>query len=288
MFVSTIALITAFAASQVSAQASAAALDIVDQGWNNSGFALNTIAGFGLELNATALLTVNYAGGAGVIENGKDYTAAQVSKLPTFNFEPAASATTLGAGRAYTLILADASSLGDPDPQGNYRHYLSNGATATANGTDEFAVSGGTVITAYAGPGPLAGSGTHRYAWMLFVQGSGFKPPSNLSTAGTSPGHWNVSSYVSEAGGLQLVAASFFTVTASGTPTGSVVTTAPATTPVTTRTGSSSPTSTGSGGTIASAPSSATTTSAHSGSSQLMAASVFGAVAGLLAMLTLV
>ncbi|KDE06204.1 hypothetical protein MVLG_03484 [Microbotryum lychnidis-dioicae p1A1 Lamole] len=287
MFISIAAFITAFAASHVSAQASATALDLVDQGWDNSGFALDTLAGFGLELNATALLTVNYAGGAGVIENGKDYTAAQVSKLPTINFEPAASATTLGAGRAYTLILADASSLGDPDKQGNYRHYLSNGATAAANGTDQFAVSGGTVITSYAGPGPLTGSGTHRYAWMLLVQGSDFKAPANLSTAGTSPGHWNVSSYVSEAGGLQLVAASFFTVTASGTPTGSVVTTAPATTPASTHTGSSSPTSTGSGGSTTSAPASATTTSARSGSNQLTATWVFGAVAGLLAMFTL-
>ncbi|SCZ87611.1 BZ3500_MvSof-1268-A1-R1_Chr2-2g05077 [Microbotryum saponariae] len=287
MFISIAAFITAFAASHVSAQASATALDLVDQGWDNSGFGLDTLAGFGLELNATALLTVNYAGGAGVIENGKDYTAAQVSKLPTINFEPAASATTLGAERAYTLILADASSLGDPDKQGNYRHYLSNGATAAANGTDQFAVSGGTVITSYAGPGPLTGSGTHRYAWMLLVQGSGFKAPANLSTAGTSPGHWNVSSYVSEAGGLQLVAASFFTVTASGNPTGSVVTTAPATTPASTRTGSSSPTSTGSGGSTTSAPASATTTSARSGSNQLTATWVFGAVSGLSAMFTL-
>lgn len=141
---------------------------------------------------------------------------------------------------AYTLMLADASSLGDPDqegellsrcfgtrpcsrsPTGNYRHYLANSMTGSG---DSFTPSGGQTITYYAGPGPIEGTGPHRYAWMLFEQPSSFSAPSDLSTEGTSPDHWSVSDYVSQTG-LELVAATFFTVE-NGDPTGSVAETSP-------------------------------------------------------------
>ena len=121
--------------------------------------------GFGVALNSTALLTVTYSGL--IVSNGQPYTAArmfprstlsrnailklvanylEVATLPTFALRSATNATAAAAAR-YTYILADAASLGDPDLEGNYRHFLSNGASA--NGT------GGTVITSYAGPGTL-------------------------------------------------------------------------------------------------------------------------------------
>jgi len=82
---------------------------------------------------------------------------------------------------------------------------------------------GGTAITNYAAPGPIAGTGPHRYAFLMFAQPESFQAPSNLSTAGTPPSHWYVENYVEETG-LQLVAASFFTVS-NGDATGSVAAT---------------------------------------------------------------
>lgn len=60
-------------------------------------------------------------------------------------------------------------------------------------------------------------NGVHRYAWLLFTQPADFTAPASPA-AGAGAGHWNVSSYVEEAG-LTLVAASYFTVV-NGAPSG--------------------------------------------------------------------
>lgn len=63
----------------------------------------------------------------------------------------------------FTLMLADASAVGQADPEGDYRHYLSNSISGGATMDNlTFALGNGTVITSYAGPGPLANSGVHR------------------------------------------------------------------------------------------------------------------------------
>ena len=64
----------------------------------------------------------------------------------------------------------------------------------------------------YAGPGPAAGEGPHRYAWLLFAQPAAFHAPAGLNAPNSAPGHWNVTSYVGTSGLGNLVAASFFTV----------------------------------------------------------------------------
>lgn len=152
-----------------------------------------------------------------------------MSDAPDVYVTPAQdTAAWFNSSSRYTLTLADASALGDPDSEGNYRHFLANSETgaaaAASSGNLTFAPQDGTVITSYAAPGPLSGSGTHRYAWLLFAQPENFSAPEGLSTAGTSPSHWSVKSYVDQTG-LQLVAASFFTVQPNGNPTGSVATT---------------------------------------------------------------
>ena len=102
--------------------------------------------------------------------------------------------------------------LSTPDVEGEYRHYLANDVKIM-NGTDgSLSLSNGTVITYYAGPGPIAGTGAHRYSWLLFQQPESFTPPSNLSTSGVGPSHWDFPAYVAETGLGAPVAAQFFTV----------------------------------------------------------------------------
>lgn len=170
--------------------------------------------GFGIPLKAQALLSVVYP--TGEVQLAKAYSASDVSTQPSISITPTSSAQATFKGPAtFTLMLADANALGNPDPQGNYRHFLENGATfgdPTANGTMALNVGSGTIVTAYAGPGPLPNEGPHRYGWLLFAQPSSFHAPSNLSAAGVAPGHWYLNSYVSGSGLGDLVAASFFTV----------------------------------------------------------------------------
>lgn len=84
---------------------------------------------------------------------------------------------------------------------------MATGATVGANG----ALNPGTVVTQYAGPGPVsltsvaeradrtqaAGEGPHRYAWLLFQQ------PASFNAAATqglnAPGHWQVQQFVQQA-----------------------------------------------------------------------------------------
>ncbi|GAA5958955.1 hypothetical protein JCM3765_000784 [Sporobolomyces pararoseus] len=213
-------------AQSIPATASAEDLALVSAQFANSGFNLTSNAGFGLTLDAKAILSVQY--GFGVVENGQEYSVDQVSEAPEIFVTPAQdTAAWFNSTTKYTLTLADASALGDADPEGNYRHFLANSETGAANSGSNLTFTpaqDGTVITSYAAPGPLSGSGTHRYAWLLFIQPENFQAPQDLSTAGTAPSHWSVSSYVQQTN-LQLVAASFFTVQPNGTPTGSVATT---------------------------------------------------------------
>ncbi|KAH9443753.1 hypothetical protein Pst134EB_026146 [Puccinia striiformis f. sp. tritici] len=168
--------------------------------------------GFGVPLKAQAVLNVTYPTGS--ITLGKAYSADDVKTLPNISVIPS-DPTAFKSPNQFTLLLADANALGNPDKEGNYRHFLQNNATfgdADANGSMALNATSGTVVTAYAGPGPLLNTGQHRYAWMLFTQPSKFSAPLNLSAVGTSPGHWYLASYVNGTGLGDFVAASFFTI----------------------------------------------------------------------------
>jgi len=168
--------------------------------------------GFGIPLKAQAILNVAYPSGA--VSPGRNFSAADVASQPTITIIPS-DANAFKAPNAFTLMLADANALGNPDKDGNYRHFLENGATFGDAGNDgamALNAGSGAVVTAYAGPGPLLNTGAHRYAWLLFAQPSSFHAPSNLSAPGTPPGHWYVNSYASSSGLGDLVAASFFIV----------------------------------------------------------------------------
>ncbi|WAR63278.1 hypothetical protein PtB15_18B361 [Puccinia triticina] len=124
----------------------------------------------------------------GLITLGKSYSSEDVKNLPTITVVPG-DATAFKAPNAFKLMLANANPLGNPDKNGMAMN-----------------VGSGKVLTNYAGPGLLLNTNKYRYTWMLFAS------PTNLSAAGTPPGHWYVNKYVASSGLGDLVAASFFTV----------------------------------------------------------------------------
>ncbi|BGP56618.1 hypothetical protein JCM8202_000196 [Rhodotorula sphaerocarpa] len=284
------------AASAVSAQsvpnaASPLQLAEVSAEYANSGLNDTGNAGFGISLDAKALLNVFLANGE-EIQNGQSYSVDAVNSMPSISVTPSNStASWFNQSAEYTLVLADASSLGDPDPQGNYRHYLANSLTGTAGSGENltFVPEGGNTVTSFAAPGPIAGTGPHRYAWLMFVQPNNFTAPQNLSS-NAGPGHWYVQSYV-QSTGLELVAASFFTVE-NGQPTGSVASTQAvntATLVVSTSTGGSNAAqSTGASGSKTGSQSNPSSTgSPSSGASKSVAVSVGAGLVGLVGFVAL-
>ncbi|GAA6003688.1 hypothetical protein JCM10207_003547 [Rhodosporidiobolus poonsookiae] len=270
----------------IPASADATSLALVDAQYENSGLNDGGNAGFGIDLEAAAILSVVYPS-FGVVENGQTYTVDQVTDAPDVFVTPSEeTATWFNSSSRYTLTLADASSLGDPDTRGNYRHFLGNSLTgAAASGSNlTFEPADGTVITSYAAPGPIEGTGPHRYAWLLFTQPENFQAPSNLSsTASAAP--WYVSDYVAQTG-IQLVAASFFTVQ-NGDPTGSVASTQAVNTATLSVSSAASSGASSSGSQTASSASPSSTGGGNGASTLALssAAGVFAAVAGVAAML---
>jgi phosphatidylethanolamine-binding protein len=274
-------------AQSIPATASETDLQTVEGQYDAAGFYqapsnAPTSLAFGIKLDADALLTVAY--GDHVVQNGEALNQDQVSSQPTLYVTPSTeNAAKFGSGNQFTVLLTDASALGNPDPRGFYRHYLANGVTTgAASGSDNqtLPVSGGTVITNYAGPGPAAGEGPHRYAWLMFAQPEGFAAPQALSEPNTAAGPWNVTSYVQESDLGDLVAASFFTVQNGQASYSVPSTTAFTATPTggagtTTAPGSTSPQST----TPASTPNAASFITMSNGAVVAVVACAFGFIA---------
>jgi len=211
----------AASAQDVPAETTERELENVEEQYERAGFdeALPDSQAFDIELDAEALLTVAY--GDQVVELGEDYPADDVAALPDFWVTPLDNSTDdFSPDMQFTLMLADAAAVGGPDPEGDFRHFLANGVRFMAadgdNMTQAVDMSQATVVTQYAGPGPLENSGAHRYAWLLFQQDDEFSAPEELSSNAPAD-HWSVHDYVENSNLGDLVAASFFTVTADGT-----------------------------------------------------------------------
>jgi len=162
----------------------------------------------------SALLTVNYAG-VGDITPGQPLTEDQSASAPSVTVTSANSSAQL-TGK-FTITMVDADIVGSDLSKGENRHWLVNGVTI-ANGT--VSNSSATAITAYAGPGPAAGSGPHRYVIMLYAQPDSFKAPANLSQP-VGVTLFDVNAYAKDSGLGPLVAATYMTVE-EGTATVSI------------------------------------------------------------------
>ncbi|KAF5331022.1 hypothetical protein D9619_005724 [Psilocybe cf. subviscida] len=158
-----------------------------------------------------ALLTLNYAG-------------VEVGPVPTVTVTPANSSVTLSG--TYTLAMVDADIVGAKLPDGQTRHWLVNGVTVAGGVVKNDTAVG---ITNYAGPGPAAGSGPHRYVVALYEQPSTFKAPDAFSQPNMGVSTFDFNAYVKDSGLGPLVAATYITVeegtsTASIQPTSAVIT----------------------------------------------------------------
>jgi hypothetical protein len=168
----------------------------------------------------TALLHVNYEG-IGEITPGQKFAKEQVGPEPTLTL--VAGSTSEKFEGNYTLIMADANWVGYTDPQVT-RHWLVNGATVVDNKVTigENAV----VITKYAGPWPAAGSGSHRYSFLLYAQPETFVPLAEF-TPDMPVGTFALKTYVQDTQLGALIAGNYINVE-EGTATASI----PATSPV--------------------------------------------------------
>ncbi|KAG5463824.1 MAG: protein D1, partial [Olpidium bornovanus] len=85
--------------------------------------------------------------------------------------QPVVTFSSSGPG-TYTLVMTDPDAPSRKDPKfGEWRHWVVTDIT----GGD---VKNGKILTSYHGPAPPAGSGKHRYVFLLFKQPEGvqFKP----------------------------------------------------------------------------------------------------------------
>jgi len=194
----------------------------------------------------SALLTLTFTG-VGGLQPGQALTPQQSSPVPTVTVTPANSSVTLSGN--YTLAMIDAGTVGEHLPEGQTRHWLENGVRITGS---TVANTSAVDITGYAGPGPAAGSGPHRYVVVLYSQPDTFHAPADLSTPGVPVSTFVWADYVTSTGLGPLVAANYFTVQ-EGTATFTVSPTSPVVTSTlpaySSSSGSKAATSTGAAGT---------------------------------------
>jgi hypothetical protein len=236
----------------------------------------------------SALLTLSYDG-VGAVSPGQALTATQVKPQPSLTITPANSTVTL-TGQNYTVIMVDAGPAGTDETEGQTRHWLVNSVTLGSSGA-------ASLDTAwkhgdYAGPGPAAGSGAHRYCVLVYAQPASFASPADIQDGIQVI---QLGDYVKSSGLGDIVAGTYITVedgtaSFSVSATSAVVTsTLPAAQSSGTASGSHSGSASGSrtGSASGSAPSASTTGSASGAASFAAIAPMvafFAGVTGIMAL----
>jgi len=236
LFVS-LTLIPFFSLSQ-STNDSSIQIEAIEAHFSNAGIVPSLLPTF----SPSAVLSVSFAG-VGDVAPGTALSETQVKPAPSLSLTPANSSISFGG--EFTLAMVDAGPVGFDESQGQTRHMLINGVTVTGTNVS---TDGGTVITAYAGPAPPAGSGPHRYVILLYTQPDNFTAPANLPP-GSAVSVFDFLDYVNASNLGPLVAANYFTVeegtaTVSISPTAAVVSSTLLPTPSGTTSGTTSASST--------------------------------------------
>ncbi|KAG9222016.1 hypothetical protein CCMSSC00406_0010381 [Pleurotus cornucopiae] len=152
--------------------------------------------------------------GVGETSPGQSLTRAQVASAPTFTVTPGSGSLS----GTYTLAMVDFGPVGSDQSKGVTRHWLVNGLTIT---NSAFSNTSAVAITQYAGPAPPAGSGPHRYAFLLWEQPSTFTAPAAFSQPNMGVSTFDVNAYATDAKLGAVIAGNYITVeegTATATP----------------------------------------------------------------------
>ncbi|TEB30549.1 PEBP-like protein [Coprinellus micaceus] len=154
---------------------------------------------FGINFNPTALLQVTFTrnGQATTFSSGANVPRDATSPIPTFQI----SGTTDPG--PYVIATVDP----DGGQFGQVRHFLA-GNYQNNNGA---LTNTSQPITAWFQPSPGAGNPAHRYVFWAYKQSPDFNQQ-RLVTAQTFIGNWNLSSFASQTGLGNPVAASFMLV----------------------------------------------------------------------------
>ncbi|WVQ81025.1 hypothetical protein IAT38_003132 [Cryptococcus sp. DSM 104549] len=198
----------AYAQNETSATASAVDIEGLVANFQQAELTPQLLETFSPE----ALLSVAFSDEE--ITPGANLTQDSVGSSPTLSVSPSSNAT-FEEGTLYTIIMVDADVVGtDESTTQQTRHWLVNSASLATGSDAPYAVNwtGSTSITDYAGPGPDAGSGSHRYVIAVYEQPSDFAAPSDLSAAGTALGKMSLSSYVTDSKLGNLITANYFQV----------------------------------------------------------------------------
>jgi len=208
-------LLTLALAPFVAAQATTQQVEGIEANFQQAGLTGSGNTALLASFSPSALLSLNFAG-VGDIDVGKALTKDQVATQPTVTLSPSDASNKFPGN--YTIIMVDADIVGTDETGGVNHHWLANFVTVANN-----QVTNGTVqapVTAYAGPGPAAGSGPHRYVVLLYVQPDTFVQPQEFQKP-LGVAKFSLTDYVKSSGLGALVGANYFTVeegTATVTP----------------------------------------------------------------------
>ncbi|KAF9142281.1 hypothetical protein BGX30_002989 [Mortierella sp. GBA39] len=124
--------------------------------------------------HSKTLLTVSY-GSNKEVALGNTLSVQETQQAPQVSFQAESPSD------QYTLIMTDPDAPSRKDPtMREYRHWV----VANISGTSDFQpanVAQGAVVSPYMGPAPPAGSGPHRYIFLLYKQ----TPSTNISALTT-------------------------------------------------------------------------------------------------------
>ena len=169
------------------------------------------------DFDPIATLNLNFPG-VGETTPGQRLSAAQAAPQPIVTVGD----STEPLNGTFTIAMFDINTVGEALPNGPTRHWLLNGVTLDGNTVSNATA---TAITAYAGPGPAAGSGAHRYIIALYEQPAAFAAPEGFQQpTGVEP--MDFKAYIENANLGPLVAANYIIVE-EGTATASAVSTEP-------------------------------------------------------------
>ncbi|KAF9975280.1 hypothetical protein BGZ73_001130 [Actinomortierella ambigua] len=154
------------------------------------------------EAKIKTMLIVSYGGKDVVL--GNKLTVADTQHEPKVSFMPDSPTD------KYTLMLVDPDAPNRKDhTMREWRHWVVSNISMDSSDS-LMNISGGQTLTPYKGPSPPAGSGPHRYVFLLYKQ----TPSSDagvLSTplSATNRGKFKAAQFAGQAG-LQLVGANYF------------------------------------------------------------------------------